>query len=95
MDKKQRSGKRAGKCHRTTTTTKTTHYSHYMSTSDQATTSMHVDVSAIFTSIDRNKDGRLTFSDLRMGFKDMGIDISDHDLKTMMNEVNRLCRPLR
>ena len=47
----------------------------------------HHSVSAIFQAIDKNRDGRLTFSDLKLGFHELGIHISDEDLKLMMEEV--------
>ena len=43
--------------------------------------------SAVFSAFDRNKDGRLSFSDLRLGFQNMGVVINDEELKEMMNEV--------
>ncbi|KAL5262911.1 hypothetical protein ACHWQZ_G008346 [Mnemiopsis leidyi] len=50
---------------------------------------LHGHVSAIFSAIDRNKDGRLCYTDLRIGFHELGIKISDEDLKTMMDEVDQ------
>lgn len=52
---------------------------------DQA--DLHNNVSAIFSAIDRNKDGRLCYTDLRLGFHELGIQIADDDLKEMMQEV--------
>lgn len=46
-------------------------------------------MSAIFSAIDRNKDGRLCYTDLRLGFHELGIQIADDDLKIMMNEVDQ------
>ena len=48
---------------------------------------LHGHVSAIFSAIDRNKDGLLCYTDLRLGFHELGIKISDVDLKDMMKEV--------
>ncbi|XP_063677725.1 neo-calmodulin-like isoform X2 [Bolinopsis microptera] len=50
---------------------------------------LHGHVSAIFSAIDRNKDGRLSFTDLRLGFHELGISMPDDELKDMMNEVDQ------
>lgn len=50
---------------------------------------LHGHVSAIFSAIDRNKDGRLCYTDLRLGFHELGIKIDDDELKIMMNEVDQ------
>ena len=45
-------------------------------------------VGVIFNAFDLNKDGRLTFSDMRLGFQNMGVDIADEELKEMMDAVS-------
>jgi len=44
---------------------------------------------ALFGAFDRNKDGRLNFEDLRQGFADSGYQISNEDLKDMMNRFDQ------
>ena len=48
-------------------------------------------VGVIFNAFDLNKDGRLTFSDMRLGFQNMGVDIADEELKEMMDAVSWTC----
>ena len=47
----------------------------------------HSEVSAIFGVMDKNKDGILSFSDMKQGFEKLGVPIGDDQLKDLMDEV--------
>lgn len=44
---------------------------------------------ALFSAFDRNQDGRLNFEDLRQGFAESGYEISNEDLKVLMQRFDQ------
>jgi len=45
--------------------------------------------SALFRAFDRNKDGRLSFEDLRQGFRKSGFEITNEDLKELVERFDQ------